>query len=430
MIQRNNSLIHKVGVGLFLLITCQISLANNPVRTASHIHTVQLYKKGWNFSNPIIQLLGTEKLTLSFDDFAFDSKNYQYQIIHCTSDWQQSDLMETEYLEGFSPNPIDDYQYSFNTKQPYVHYTLDFPNEDIRLKISGNYLIKVFEPGQEEAPILVRPFWVTESIVSILPRIKYTANASLRPSMQQVNFSIQHPNLRIDNAREEIKVVIRQNSRWDNQIDNLKPLFIRNNELAYEHSRESLFEGGNEYRWLDLRSTRFAPEHVEKISFHDPFYHFTLFPDNPLSAKSYFYHEDFNGKYVIDIREERDPQIEADYVYVHFTLPLEAPMLYADVYVTGDLTCNQLNERNRMAYNFDTKSYELNLILKQGFYNYQYHVIEKGHTKAEAARFEGSFGQTENDYTIFVYYKTISDHYERLIGVNSANSLKYNTPGK
>ncbi|MCG8581952.1 MAG: DUF5103 domain-containing protein [Bacteroidales bacterium] len=405
------------------------SFANNPVQTASHIKTVQLYKKGWNMSYPIINLYPQEQLTLEFDDFAYDSKNYQYSIIHCNSDWEESNLMQTEYVDGFMPNAIQDYQYSFNTTFDYIHYTLDFPNRDIKLKLSGNYIIKVFELGNEDNPVLIRPFFVTEQMVSIFPRIKYTSNANFRESMQEVNFTIQHPNFRINNPRDEVKVVLQQNGRWDNQIDDLKPLFIRNEELDYSYNRENLFDGGNEYRWLDVRSTRFAPEHVADISFFDPHYHFTLFPDKYLSQKPYFYREDFNGRYYIEVKENRDPIIEADYVYVHFNFPVKAPYVDGHLYVTGGLNDWQLNEANRMEYNFNTHMYELTMLLKQGFYNYQYHFLENNHQQAEVERFEGNYGQTENDYIIYVYYQSVSDNYQRLIGVNISNSLKYSVKG-
>ena len=401
------------------------SNANNPVHTASSVHTVQLYKTGWNMSRPIIKLNSPERLTLSFDDFAYETKNYQYSIVHCNSDWEESDLMQTEYIQGFMPNPVLNYQYSFNTTFDFIHYSLEFPNEDIQLKLSGNYLIKVFELGNEENPILIRPFFVSESLVSITPRIKYTASSSLRASMQELNFTIQHPNFNINNPRDEIRVIIQQNGRWDNQNTELKPLFIRSNELAYEYSRETMFDGGNEYRWLDLRSTNFAAEHMEGISFFDPHYHFTLFPDKNLGDRSYFYKQDFNGNYYIDVRENRDPEIEGDYVYVHFRLPSENQLSNGEVYVSGGLSDWQLNDKNKMVYNDQTQMYELTMLLKQGFYNYQYLFLENGKPHADVSQFEGNYGQTENDYIIYVYYRGISNNYEQLIGINISNSLKY-----
>nr|WP_319401453.1 DUF5103 domain-containing protein [uncultured Carboxylicivirga sp.] len=403
--------------------------SNNPVYTATNIHTVQLHKTGWNQSSPIIQLNNQEELTLSFDDFAYDTKNYQYSITHCDANWEPSDLMQTEYINGFMPNPILDYQYSFNTTFDYIHYTLAFPNEDIQLKLSGNYIIKVFELGSEDKPVLTRPFFVSEAKVSIIPQVKYTASSTLRSSMQEIHFTIKHPSFQINNPREDIKVVLQQNGRWDNQMTHLKPLFIRDSELIYEHNREILFDGGNEYRWLDLRSTRFAPEYVESITFHDPHYHYTMYPDRNLAERKYFYHEDFNGKYYIDVREDRDPEIEGDYVYVHFKLPSKEPIFNSKVYVTGALSNWQMDNKNQMEYNALTHMYELSMLLKQGFYNYQYLVQQEGKPYADVSYFEGNYGQTENDYIIYVYYRSFTDNYDRLIGVNVTNSLKY-TVGK
>ena len=162
------------------------SIANNPVFTGTGIHTVQLHKTGWNQSIPVIHLNSQEELTLSFDEFAYDTKNYQYSIIHCDANWEESDLMQTEYVQGFMPNPVLDYQYSFNTTFDYIHYSVAFPNEDIQLKLSGNYIIKVFELGEEDKPILTRSFFVSESEVTIVPQIKYTASSSLKDTLMEV----------------------------------------------------------------------------------------------------------------------------------------------------------------------------------------------------------------------------------------------------
>ncbi len=416
---------------IFILSTVVIFPLNihgtNPVFNAPNIRTVQLHKTGWSQSKPIIQLYSPEKLTLSFDDFSEDIKDYQYSIIHCSSDWETTDLIQTEYIDGFMPNPLLEYDYSFNTTFEYIHYKLEFPNEDIRLKLSGNYIIQVFELGNEEKPVLTRPFFVSEGKVKVIPEIRYTVNSALRESMQEVNFSILHPNLKLTNPNEEIKVVIQQNGRWDNQIKDLKPLFIRDNELSYDYNYENLFDGGNEFRWLDLRSTKYAAQHVQSISFFAPHYHFTLYPDKAYE-KSYFYHEDFNGNYVIDVMENRDPEIEADYVYVHFTLPNAQPYKNGDLYITGALSDWQLNDRNKMEYDEASRSYQLTMLLKQGFYNYQYHYLENGTQKAEVSEYEGNFGQTDNDYVIYVYLRSPSDFYDRLVGVNLSNSLKSTPP--
>ena len=374
-------------------------------------------------SYPIIQLGSDDRLVLSFDDISENTKNYNYTIVHCDHNWNPSDLLETEYMKGFAQNPLNDYQFSFNTKFIYTHYKLVFPNQDFQILKSGNYLIKVYEDNNDDDPVLVRPFMVFEPLVQVVPQIRYSVNTAIYKQMQEINFNILHPRFNIDNPRDEIKVRIMQNSRLDNQITDLKPQYIRPGQLVYDYNRQNLFKGGNEFRWLDIRSTRFAPEYVKKIVYQDPYYHFELFPDYPRNGKSYFYKEDFNGRYYIQVREYDDPAIEADYVYVHFTL--RAPHYTdGDVYVIGGLTDWQLNEKSKMIYNEQKMCYELILLLKQGFYNYMYLFKEHGATKGDIEKIEGSFGQTENDYLILVYYKRTGDYYDHLIGVSISNSLK------
>jgi len=394
----------------------------------SSIKTVQLYKLGWKMSFPIIQLNSNDQLVLSFDDLGEETKNYNYTIVHCDHNWNPSDLLETEYIKGFGQNPINDYQFSFNTKFIFTHYKLVFPNHDFQILKSGNYLVKVYEDNDRDNPVLTWPFMVYQPLVQIVPRIKYSTHSSRYKEMQEIDFSILHPRFAIDNPIDEIKVKIMQNGRLDNQIKDLKPVFIRAGELVYDYNRENVFEGGNEFRWLDIRSTRFAPEYVKAINFHDPYYHIELFSSIPRFDKSYFYKEDFNGKYYVEVREYNDPDIEADYVYVHFSLPRKKPFNDGDVYVLGGLSNWKLNETNKMIYNAENMTYELTLLLKQGFYNYQYAFKKHGESKASLQTLEGSFSQTENDYRILVYYKRTGDYYDHLIGVSISNSLKYTGP--
>jgi hypothetical protein len=68
------------------------------------------------------------------------------------------------------------------------------------------------------------------------------------------------------------------------------------------------------------------------------------------------------------------------------------------------------------SWNFNTSAYELTLLLKQGYYNYQYVYVPQGATSADHTNIEGSFWQTENDYLLFVYYSDFSARYDRLVG--------------
>jgi hypothetical protein len=419
-------MLNKVVQILFLLIASNAMAFSQPIENKnydSQIKTVQCHKDGWPLSYPIITLGGEEKIHLSFDDLSGDIRNFNYSIIHCNESWEPSHIIESEYVSGMNQVSILDYQYSFNTSIDYVHYNVRIPNEDIQLNYSGNYIIEVYEDYNRDSPVLTRRFMVVNPIVSIFPQVKYTMSSSLREAKQEINFTIKHPNLTILNPLDEVKVSIYQNQRSDNAITRIKPQYIRSGELVYNYNRETLFDGGNEFRWLDLRSIRFQSDKIKNITFHDPYYHVELFPDYPVKNPNYYFKNDFNGKYVIDIQEQRDPEIEADYVIVHFSLPREEPFAGGEVHLIGGLTDWSFSEKSRLHYNTNFKQYETSLLLKQGFYNYQLAYKPSGSITANTQLFERSFGQTENDYLILVYYRSISDHYDQLIGATVVNSL-------
>jgi hypothetical protein len=390
------------------------------------IKTVQIYRLGSELSDPTI-LLGLEQLKLSFDELSNEAKTYHYTFIHCDADWQESEIYQAEYLKGFPTNQIYDYTFSFNTSYEYVHYSVIFPNEDVHLLKSGNYIIKVFEDLNENNPILIRRFRVSEQIVNIIPTVKFPINSALRNSMQQLDVRIEHKNLDIVNPAKEIKMVVQQNGRQDNIATHIPNVFVRQNEIAYEYQKELLFEGGNEYRWLDIRSIRFLSEQVKSTDMFYPYYHTDLFTDKVRNKTPYFYKQDSNGKYVVSVREYDNPDIDADYTFVHFSLPMPTPMLDGDIYVLGALTNWETQPSNLMRYNFDTMQYELTLLLKQGFYNYQYLFVPKNETKGSLEFIEGSYSIAENDYQIFVYFRGPSDYYDRLVGTQIVNSLKPQT---
>ena len=388
-----------------------------------NIRSVQVYKKGWPLSNPIIQLGSNDILVVSFDELALDVRNLYYSFEHCNADWQPSQLMEMDYLKGYNLFQVTDYQYAFNTTFYYIHYQVEIPSADVQLTKSGNFRIRFHDGPNSQTPILSVPFYVYEPLVSIVPRIKYTSPQDYQ-MMQEVDFAVQHPGLAISNPQTEVKVVVTQNGRLDNRITHLKPLFVRHNELVYDYSSDNAFEGGNEFRWLDVRSTRFWPQQVREVKFFDPYYHFVLQPDAWGDNITYLYREDFNGKYYLERKEGGDATTEADYVYVHFSLPMCQPFQEGDIYIMGALTQWQFNESSKMKYNPQSSCYEGTLLLKQGFYNYQYALLPHGKGKATVIPLENSFGQTENDYTIMVYHRGFSDRHDRLVGVSIANSLK------
>lgn len=387
------------------------------------IKTVQFHRENWPLSHPIIRLNAGQSLNLSFDEPGSGTKNYHYTVMLCDINWNEADLMVTEYIRGIPVNPLNDYAFSFNTTFDYVRYQLTLPNENLQLTRSGNYVLMVFENHDRQNPVIVKHFLVVEQHADIVPRIKKTAQSSIRASHQEINFEVNHAGFTINNPIEEISAVIRQNGRTDNVISNLKPIFFRDGFMDFNYNRETMMEGGNEFRYADIRSTRFLSDRIQSVEFMDPFYHITLFPDAPRNPSSYYYRQDLNGRYYIQVQERNNPELEADYMFVHFKLQVERPNPLQKIYLNGALTNWQLNESSQMVYNPMSKAYEISLLLKQGYYNYQYLTVEAGETSGSLFPIENSFHQTENDYLIILYYKGISDRNHRIIGAETFNTL-------
>lgn len=386
------------------------------------IKSVQMFLDGNELSNPVMELNSEAPLVLKFDDLSAKVKDYHYTIIHCDANWNESFLMQTEYLEGFPDNPLNDYAFSMNTTVAYVNYRLEIPNRDVRLKYSGNYAVVVFEGSDKEKLVLVKRFHVLEPLANVEGRVKRATFDPFKGSNHEVDFNVHTGSLRIQNPHEEIKVVVSQNRRWDNAIRNLKPLYIRDRVLSYDYNKENVFPAGNEFRYFDIRTNRFPGENVASIQFHRPYFHATLLADEVRSNKKYSSYKEMNGKFVVESQERvQDFDTECDYTFVHFTLPLPSPLVGGSVNVFGALSDWNANKSNEMTWNPQTAAYELTLLLKQGYYNYQYVYVPAGSQVADAANIEGSFYETENDYQIFVYFKGMGDRYDRLVGFHELN---------
>jgi hypothetical protein len=394
---------------------------SNEIKKTS-IHTVQMHPIGWELAAPIIKLKGDNKLLFSFDEITENIQDYSYRIIHCNKNWQTSNLSEFDFLEGFSENQIQDYEHSFNTNVHYIHYKLQIPNNDIQLKISGNYILEVYEDFNPDKVVLRQRFMLLDSKVEIKGKIKHPTAIEIRESHQELDFSIFHPSFNIDNPHMDLHVVATQNNRWDGSQKNLKPLFIRKNELVFDYEMENIFPGGNEFRHFDLKSMRYQTRFIHHIDRTDERTDVYLTRGNNRRFKPYIYEKDIDGQFLIDVQEYDNATTEADYAYIHFTLPFESELKHGDVFVHGKFNNWEMNNRNKMEYNYDKGVYEKTIFLKQGYYNYIYTLRNKKNKTPDLGYFEGNHWQTENIYHIYVYYHDISMNYDMLIGYKALKS--------
>lgn len=394
---------------------------SNEIKKES-IHTVQMHPIDWVLGNPIIELNGENQLLFSFDEIEENIQDYSYRILHCNSNWQNSELSEFDFIDGFTQNQIKDYENSFNTNVNFVHYSLKIPNQDIQLKLSGNYILEVYENFDPEKVIIRQRFMLLEPKVEIKGEVKHPISIDKRETHQEVDFSIFHPNFNIDNPHADLRVVLTQNNRWDGSQKKLTPLFIRKNELVFNYETENVFPGGNEFRNFDLKSLRYQTRYIQEITKENEQTNVLLTPGTNRHFKQYIYEQDLDGKFLIDVQERDEPDTEADYCYVTFSLPFESELKFGDLYVYGEFCNWQCTERNKMEYDYLSNSYRKTIFLKQGYYNYQFALLKHGSKTPDIGYIEGNHWETENNYVVYVYYHDIALNYDKLIGYQTINS--------
>jgi len=383
---------------------------------SSNIKTVQSYIEGQPLNAPIIDLNGSEQILISFDELSYETKNFNYTIIHCNADWTQSDLAEIEYIDGFSNGIIDEAYQSINTTVLYTNYQLKIPNEELRFKCSGNYAVIIYEDGNRDEIKATACFSIVEPNVSIDATIKGNTDIEINKRYQQLNFTIEHTGLRVQDPFSEFKVVVRQNNRYDNQVTNIKPTYTSTFKQTYCNNPALIFEGGNEYRSIDFSSEYTYGSGIERIVFNNDYQHVILSADIYRNHESYLYTEDVNGKYIVHRQFSNDVNFEADYMWLHFSLPVEQPFFTGSIFLIGDFIGNDFHLKNQMDYNAENNCYEKAILVKQGGINYQYLFVPKNSNNGSLEPIEGSFWQTNNEYQIFVYYRPRGERYDRLIG--------------
>jgi hypothetical protein len=390
---------------------------------APNVKSIWFEKDGWRLAYPFVQPGSGEEMILHFDVIDGDGGTLWYRITHCDRDWNSSDLFTSDYLEGFEENQITNYLPSFNTKVNYTHYSLSLPNDDIRFLVSGNYVITVWAYGEPDAPLLTRRFFVSEGSTSAAVTFRRPMKPGTTETHQQAEITVSLGALPVTDPYRQVTVTVMQNGRWDRARSSLNPDFVGSGRLEFNTlSDKTLMPGGNEFRYFDIKTIRQTRQNVRAIEYVNGIYHAYLIPSDDREFRQYFYNEDFNGKYWVAMEESDEPDRDADYVRVYFTLPAHRELQGGSVYVAGAFTGWRYGPENMMRWNASRGCYEASLLLKQGWYNYEYAFIPSGSDKPEGFAFEGSHWETENDYLILTYFRDPTKRYDRLTGVSVVNT--------
>lgn len=376
------------------------------------IATLQVVAGNDWLSPPVIVLGSDTPINISFDDLTHEYHRYAYRIEHCEADWSPSDeIFPSDYCDGFTEgNAIDDITESINTNVLYTHYSFQLPNSRCRMKIGGNYKVTIYDENNDK-DVVTACFMVVEPEMSVAASVTTNTDIDVNRAHQQVSMSLNYGGIKITNPQTEIKTVVMQNGRWDNAAVNPSPQYITPDGLGWKHNRQLIFKGGNEYRKFEVLDVSHTTMGLESISWDGKNYNAFVWTDEP--RPSYVYDEDANGSFYIRNSNNIENDYSSEYVYVHFRL--KTPMSYGDIYLNGIWTNDRPLPQYKMVFNAQTRCYEKAVLLKQGYYSYQYLLLCSDGSLSPLPS-EGNFCYTENKYQCLVYYRGLGQRTDRLFG--------------
>jgi hypothetical protein len=388
------------------------------------VQTVLLYADGNQLNDPIIPLedmMG--RLTLSFDVVDGEGEVLNYTFIHCSHDWQPTDLQRMQYASGFESDRLDDYAFSRNTLIEYVNYQLTFPREDMMPLISGNYLLIVYGDDFNDL-YFTRRFMVVDEKAQVNATVpRYPDDLTLTDTHQQLNVRVNVSNYLTGNTQQYSHLTIRQNGRWDNAAVGLKPTYVYPDYISFEHHPQTVFEATNQYIRFNTSNFYFQSENLAHIRQTDESFEIDIITCESRARMAYSSYEDIHGeKYVYVENENLDNSTEADYCRVNFFYKSEIPLTHEDIYIMGALNDWRFDESNKMTYDYKLRGYTCSMVLKQGYYNFMFVTIDRSTYEIKTDLTMGNHWETNNVYKLYFYFYNALKGYDELIGYSVVNS--------
>jgi hypothetical protein len=413
-------------LGLFLGTYIGVWAQNNPDKTYdTAIHTILIHPLNQPLAVPAIELNATHPLQISFDDFKASYQDYYYSIELMNADWTTTNMNAFDYVQGFNQIKINDFSVSSIAFQHYFHYQFNFPNTHLKPTRSGNYILKVYKNGNSNELVFTKRFYVMEHLIGIAASVKEPFDGNISKTHQKIVVQLdvkQIPSLQSD----QLQLLVVQNYRYNDGIKLTTPNFIRGNILEYSQEDQLVFPSGKECRWLNLQSMQLVSDRISKFQKIGNDNYVFLKPDGSRAEMAYSTFNDLNGNYLISNTDALQSETQNDYAHVSFTyIPKDhIPLVGQKLYLQGALTNNELNEHAEMVFDPKTGVYQKTLVLKQGYYSYNY-ITRDTHdpnTLDDFTETEGNHWETENDYTIFVYYRLPGGQHDSLLGFTTINS--------
>lgn len=378
------------------------------------VRTVQFYRGDDERRMPVTSLRSPETLTLEFDLIERQGRPLSVYFEHANRDWER-DLSPSQVLESYQNDKLVEYRSSQGTEVSYVHYSYRLPNDDIRFRLSGNYILRVTEEGRRDSVLFERPFFVTDE----QGHLEMGAEALRIPGQRQESL---RPVARYGPPGElrgdpfgYVACFVRNGRLSDTRCQD-RPRLAQQPQLQFELERTRAFAPTTADYTVNLGNLR-SSEAVERLDRSVSPFWVLLKPDyaqfSGRNVDSFL-----NGQIVIReaIRGRSNPSLTAEYVRTTFAFvpPKEQPIA-GGLVVAGSFSGMDAARGRTMKWREKRSRYEGEVLLKQGHYQYFY--------AAEDPRFRNvlrrSQPRRESTYTTFVYYEDPSESTDRLLRVRT-----------
>lgn len=375
--------------------------------------SVQLTRKGSANTPPIMELGSNDKLILEFDELASISGQFTIRFSHHNKDWSPSNVPDAWLFDGINEVNLFGGEINQFYKPDYFHYKLEFPNRDIRFKISGQYLLHVhdYSSGSE---LFSMPFFVTEDEGELNIISETIFNATPNGSAKdQIFGKYIYPEF-VEFPQFDLSYSFAQNRFWRETRFADEKSFTKEGITEFHLSRSAAFQANFDFSELDISELSLQNPKIFNIEPARIPIRVTLRDDvlNFLSnPKPVFRSENGNPK------TSRTTQ----YANVRFRLNTDSKTLKdAPIYLIGDFNMWTISDRYKLNYQADLGVFQTSGILKQGIYSYKYVTVQNG--VIDPFKLSDTLTKRDQEYIGFVYYRDPDLNYDRLLKTGLLNA--------
>lgn len=389
----------------------------------SNIRTVKFFRFGDQVSYPVMELGTSQQLELHFDDMQGGVKYFYYTLELRNADWSAVQMSYFDYVKGYTQQRINTYRVSSAMLSRYTHYTAILPDRNILPVKSGNYVLKVFLNGDTSQLAFTRRILVVDKRMNVATQIQQPFNQEVFKTHHRLLVQVGTRGIDIRYPQQQVKLFALQNFRWDNALRNVMPTFVKPELLEFTNEADMLLPAMREWRWLNARSFRLLGDRVTSQQNTDSSFAIRVNTEQTRVGSPYYFFRDLNGMFISETVEKINPFWEAEYGKVTFTFqPPGGQPFRKPLYVFGEISGYGADPSSRMVFNHEKGIYEAEMLLKQGFYDYVYAILDPVTRAFETDQTEGNAWETENVYMVLVYYRELGGRYDQLLGISTVNS--------